>query len=100
MKKKFVYLILFALSNSITVNAQEVVETMPSLNVNPIFIGGNLVIGGGAGSFQLGLNPEVYKRVNDFVDLGASTNLFFQSFNPKIVYNIPFPTYTMPCFYK
>jgi hypothetical protein len=84
MKKKFVYLILFALSNSITVNAQEVVETMPSLNVNPIFIGGNLVIGGGAGSFQLGLNPEVYKRVNDFVDLGASTNLFFQSFNPTL----------------
>ena len=84
MKRKFVYLILFALSNSITVNAQEVVETMPSLNVNPIFIGGNLVIGGGAGSFQLGLNPEVYKRVNDFVDLGASTNLFFQSFNPNM----------------
>jgi hypothetical protein len=84
MKKKFVYLILFALFNSITVNAQEVVETMPSLNVNPIFIGGNLVIGGGAGSFQLGLNPEVYKRVNDFVDLGAATNLFFQSFNPNM----------------
>ena len=84
MKRKFVYLILFALSNSITVNAQEVVETMPSLNVNPIFIGGNLVIGGGAGSFQLGLNPEVYKRVNDFVDLGAATNLFFQSFNPNM----------------
>ena len=84
MKRKFVYLILFALYNSITVNAQEVVETMPSLNVNPIFIGGNLVIGGGAGSFQLGLNPEVYKRVNDFVDLGASTNLFFQSFNPNM----------------
>ena len=84
MKKKLVYLILFALFNSINVNAQEVVETMPSLNVNPIFIGGNLVIGGGAGSFQLGLNPEVYKRVNDFVDLGASTNLFFQSFNPNM----------------
>ena len=49
MKKKFVYIILFALSNSITINAQEVVETMPSMNVNPIFIGGNLVIGGGAG---------------------------------------------------
>jgi hypothetical protein len=84
MKKKFVYIILFALSNSITINAQEVVETMPSMNVNPIFIGGNLVIGGGAGSFQLGLNPEVYKRVNDFVDLGAATNLFFQSFNPNM----------------
>jgi len=89
MKKKFVYLILFALCNSITVNAQEVVETMPSLNVNPIFIGGNLVIGGGAGSFQLGLNPEMYKRVNDYVDIGAATNLFFQSFNPTISNGLP-----------
>ena len=64
--------------------AQEVIKTMPSMNVNPLFIGGNLVIGGGSGSFQLGLNPEVYKRVNDYVDLGASTNLFFQSFNPTL----------------
>jgi hypothetical protein len=64
--------------------AQEVVKTMPSMNVNPLFIGGNLVVGGGSGSFQLGLNPEVYKRVNDYVDLGASTNLFFQSFNPTL----------------
>jgi len=84
MKNKFIYIILIAISFSITAKAQEVIKTMPSLNVNPIFIGGNLVIGGGAGSFQLGLNPEVYKRVNDFVDLGASTNLFFQSFNPNM----------------
>ena len=47
MKKKFIYLILIALSNSIIANAQDVVKTMPSMNVNPIFIGGNLVIGGG-----------------------------------------------------
>jgi hypothetical protein len=89
MKKKFIYLILIALSNSIIVNAQDVVKTMPSMNVNPIFIGGNLVIGGGAGSFQLGLNPEMYKRVNDYVDIGAATNLFFQSFNPTISNGLP-----------
>ena len=84
MKKKLIYLMLFVLSNSIILNAQEVVKTMPSMNVHPIFIGGNVVIGGGAGSFQLGLNPEMYKRVNDYVDIGAATNLFFQSFNPTI----------------
>ena len=84
MKKKLLLLILIALSNNIIANAQEVVKTMPSMNVNPIFIGGNLVIGGGAGSFQLGINPEIYKRVNDYVDIGAATNLFFQSFNPTI----------------
>ena len=89
MKKKFLYLILFALSNSFILKAQEVVKTMPSMNVNPIFVGGNLVIGGGAGSFQLGLNPEIYKRVNDYVDIGAATNLFFQSFNPTISNGLP-----------
>ena len=89
MKNKLIYLILFALSNSFILKAQEVVKTMPSMNVNPIFVGGNLVIGGGAGSFQLGLNPEIYKRVNDYVDIGAATNLFFQSFNPTISNGLP-----------
>ena len=89
MKKKLIYLILFALSNNFILKAQEVVKTMPSMNVNPIFVGGNLVIGGGAGSFQLGLNPEIYKRVNDYVDIGAATNLFFQSFNPTISNGLP-----------
>jgi hypothetical protein len=89
MKKKLVLLILVALSNSIIVHAQDVVKTMPSMNVNPVFIGGNLVIGGGAGSFQLGLNPEMFKRVNDYVDIGAATNLFFQSFNPTISNGLP-----------
>jgi hypothetical protein len=89
MKKKLLLLILFALSNSYMLNAQEVVKTMPSMNVNPIFIGGNVVIGGGAGSFQLGLNPEMYKRINNYVDIGAATNLFFQSFNPTISNGLP-----------
>jgi hypothetical protein len=89
MKKKFLYLILFALSNNFILRAQEVIKTMPSINDNPLFIGGNLVIGGGAGSFQLGLNPEIYKRVNDYVDIGAATNLFFQSFNPTISNGLP-----------
>jgi hypothetical protein len=89
MKNKLLYLILFALSNSFILKAQEVVKTMPSMNVNPIFVGGNLVIGGGSGSFQIGLNPEIYKRVNDYVDIGAATNLFFQSFNPTISNGLP-----------
>ena len=84
MKKKFVFIVFFALCNSCILNAQEVIKTMPSMNDNPLFLGGNLVIGGGTGSFQIGINPEIYKRVNDYVDLGAATNLFFQSFNPTI----------------
>ena len=84
MKKKLLYLVFFALCHCCMLNAQEVVKTMPSMNDNPLFVGGNLVIGGGAGSFQIGVNPELYKRINDYVDLGAATNLFFQSFNPTL----------------
>jgi hypothetical protein len=84
MKKKLVSLLLIALSNSFVVNAQEVVKTMPSMNAHPVFIGGNLVLGGGAGSFQFGINPEIFKRVNNYIDIGSATNIFFQSFNPTL----------------
>jgi hypothetical protein len=84
MKKKLLILILIALSNNIIVNAQKVVKTMPSLDVKPVFIGGNLVLGGGAGSFQFGVNPEIFKRINDYIDIGSATNLFFQSYNPTV----------------
>ncbi|MFY7979131.1 MAG: hypothetical protein ACOVON_03730 [Sediminibacterium sp.] len=84
MKKKLVSLLLIALSNSFIVNAQEVVKTMPSMNAHPVFIGGNLVLGGGAGSFQFGINPEIFKRVNNYIDIGSATNIFFQSFNPTL----------------
>ena len=84
MKKKLLILILIALSNNIIVNAQKVVKTMPSLDVKPVFIGGNLVLGGGAGSFQFGVNPEIFKRVNNYIDIGSATNLFFQSYNPTV----------------
>ncbi len=89
MKKNLLLLILIALSNNIIVHAQDVVKTMPSMNVHPIFIGGNLVIGGGAGAFQIGVNPEMYKRVNDYVDIGAATNLYFQTYNPTISNGLP-----------
>jgi hypothetical protein len=84
MKKKLLILILIALSNHIIVNGQKVVKTMPSLDVKPVFIGGNLVLGGGAGSFQFGVNPEIFKRINDYIDIGSATNLFFQSYNPTV----------------
>ena len=84
MKKKLVSLLIIALSNSFIVNAQEVVKTMPSMNAHPVFIGGNLVLGGGAGSFQFGINPEIFKRVNNYIDIGSATNIFFQSFNPTL----------------
>ena len=56
------------------------VITNADLNPTPIFFGGGLVLGGGTGSFQIGLNPELVKSYNDYIDLGAAVNLYYASF--------------------
>jgi hypothetical protein len=89
MQKKALLICLLFIGIVAFVQAQEVVKTVPSLNENPLFIGGNIVIGGGAGAFQFGINPEIYKRINDYVDIGAATNLFYQSFNPNMSNGLP-----------
>ena len=89
MQKKALLICLLFIGIVPFVQAQEVVKTVPSLNENPLFIGGNIVIGGGAGAFQFGINPEIYKRINDYVDIGAATNLFYQSFNPNMSNGLP-----------
>jgi hypothetical protein len=43
-------------------------------------IGGGLVLGGGSGSFQIGINPEMVKSYNDYIDLGVISNIFYSSF--------------------
>ena len=56
------------------------VITNANLNPTPIFFGGGLVLGGGTGSFQIGLNPELVKSYNEYIDLGAAVNLYYASF--------------------
>jgi hypothetical protein len=46
----------------------------------PWMIGGGLVLGGGTGSFQIGLNPELVKSYNDYIDLGLISNIYYSSF--------------------
>jgi hypothetical protein len=46
----------------------------------PWMIGGGLVLGGGSGSFQIGINPEMVKSYNDYIDLGVISNIFYSSF--------------------
>ena len=54
--------------------------TNADLNPSPIFFGGGLVLGGGSGSFQIGLNPELVKSYNEYIDLGAAVNLYYASY--------------------
>ncbi len=46
----------------------------------PLMIGGGLVLGGGTGSFQIGLNPELVKSYNDYIDLGLISNIYYSSY--------------------
>ncbi len=47
----------------------------------PILFGGGLLLGGGSNSFQFGLNPEILKSYNQYLDAGIITNLYYSSFN-------------------
>jgi hypothetical protein len=57
-----------------------IVTTSTELIPRPTYFGGGIVLGGGSGSFQLGLNPELVKSYNDYVDLGAAVNLYYASY--------------------
>ena len=70
-------IVLFALQNA---NSQNTMVTLQDLNPKPVFFGGGLVLGGGTGTFQIGLNPELVKSYNEYVDLGAAVNFYYASY--------------------
>ncbi len=85
MHKKILFPIILIAGFTTQVQAQEVVKTTPVLNERPLFLGGNIVFGGGSGWFQLGLNPEAYKNVNEWVDIGTAVNLLYSASNPNFL---------------
>jgi hypothetical protein len=85
MHKKILFSIILFAGFTTLLQAQEVVKTTPVLNERPLFLGGNIVFGGGSGWFQLGLNPEAYKNVNEWMDLGAAVNLLYSAANPNFL---------------
>lgn len=79
MKQVLSFIILFVALN---LNAQ--ITTIQTTKImepeRPWMIGGGLVLGGGSGSFQIGINPEMVKSYNDYIDLGIISNIFYSSF--------------------
>ena len=71
---------LFFCLLSFSANAQNIIQTNKIENPSPIFFGGGIVLGGGSGSFQFGLNPELVKSINQYIDLGAAMNLYYTSY--------------------
>ncbi len=78
----FIFICLLGISQTTTVN------TNTNLTSSPTYFGGGVVLGGGAGSFQLGLNPELVKSYNEHIDIGAAMNLYYSSYhNTSLITN-------------
>ena len=67
---------------SYVAHAQNIIQTQKILEAEkPILFGGGLLLGGGNNSFQLGLNPELLKSYNKYIDAGVIANIYYSSFN-------------------
>jgi hypothetical protein len=80
MKSKIVFISVFTLLYFISYAQNTVVTTQPNLNAKPTFVGGGIILGAGSGSFQFGLNPELVKSYNQYIDLGLAMNLYYASY--------------------
>jgi hypothetical protein len=63
--------------------AQTTITTNKILDKKPVFVGGGLVLGGGAHSFQMGLNPEIIKSFTPYLDGGLAMNIYYELYNPS-----------------
>ena len=73
-------LISIAQTNTITTNNADLLP-------KPYYFGGGIVLGGGPGSFQLGLNPELVQSYSEHIDLGAAMNLYYASYRSTSALN-------------
>ena len=77
-----VLLILSIIIISQSAQAQNIIQTQKVFKEEkPILFGGGLLLGGGNNSFQLGLNPELLKSYNKYIDAGIIANIYYSSFN-------------------
>lgn len=87
MKKIFSIISLSLLFTLQSFSQNKTVVTNADLNPSPLFFGGGLVLGGGTGSFQIGLNPELVKSYNEYIDLGAAVNLYYSSYRSSAFFS-------------
>ena len=84
-KSNKIFISLFILSFTLIshfAQAQNIIQTQKVLEEEkPILFGGGLLLGGGNNSFQLGLNPELLKSYNKYIDAGIIANIYYSSFN-------------------
>lgn len=81
MRYKISLLSIFTFIGLISFCQTTTIITNKDLTTSPTYFGGGIVLGGGQGSFQLGLNPELVKSYNEHIDLGAALNLYYSSYH-------------------
>lgn len=82
MYLKNIFLATFILF-SFAAQGQTTITTNKILDKKPVFVGGGLVLGGGAHSFQMGLNPEIIKSFTPYLDGGLAMNIYYELYNPS-----------------
>jgi hypothetical protein len=80
MNHKISLVAIFTIISCLCFSQTSTITTNTYLNPSPTYLGGGIVLGGGAGSFQIGLNPELVKSYNEYIDLGAAVNLYYASY--------------------
>ena len=80
MNHKISLVTIFTIISCLCFSQTSTITTSTYLNPSPIYLGGGIVLGGGTGSFQIGLNPELVKSYNEYIDLGAAVNLYYSSY--------------------
>ncbi|MEY4278769.1 MAG: hypothetical protein RL377_773 [Bacteroidota bacterium] len=87
MIRKIVILQILLSTSLVGMAQNTTVTTLDALNPKPVFIGGGIMLGGGSGYFQLGLNPELVQAYNDYIDLGIAVNLYYANYHTTTISN-------------
>jgi len=80
MLKQLAFICVLSILRISGIAQNTVVTTQPNLNPKPVFFGGGIILGGGSGSFQLGLNPELVKSYNQYIDMGLALNFYYATY--------------------
>ncbi len=79
LKILLISIITLLLSNQS--KSQEIITQKNLVTTPPYYLGGNIIIGASSHSFQLGINPELVKSYNTYMEAGIAMNIYYESYS-------------------